>query len=54
MVHRVTEGMKKIGGLREVWSRGKWSRETKVKMFESCCIPTVLYGSKTWAMDTEV
>ena len=43
--NRVVEGMKVLGGLREVWKKGNFLKEIKIRMFECLCLPTVLYGS---------
>ena len=35
-----------LGGLRDIWDRGRLPREVKVRMFEGCCVPVVIvkYG----------
>src|SRR6201990_2158021 len=45
---RVVEGMKVLRGLREVWEKGKISKELKIRMFECICLPSVMYGCETW------
>ena len=52
--HRIAEGMKALGGLREIWKRGKITRDVKVKMFECFCVPSLLYGCETWTMNAKV
>ena len=52
--HRIAEGMKGLGGLKEIWKRGSLTREVKLRMFESICIPAVLYGCETWMVNRMV
>ena len=40
--HRIREREKVLGGLRDIWDRGRLPREVKVRMFEGCCIPVVM------------
>ena len=40
-----------LGGLRDVWKRGRLTREVKKKMFEGCCVPVVMYGSEGWQLN---
>ena len=42
--HRIREGKKVLGGLRDIWNRGRLSRGVKLKMFEGCCVSVVMYG----------
>lgn len=51
--HRVNEAEKVIGAVRAVWKGRKISKEAKVGMFESIVVPTMLYGSETWALKAE-
>src|ERR1700755_3177614 len=51
--NRVMEGMKVMGGLREVWKKGRISKEIKVRMFESMCLPSAMYGCETWVMNAQ-
>src|SRR6201990_1794783 len=48
--NRVVEGMKVLGGLREVWKKGKISKEIKIRMFECMCLPSVMYVCETWML----
>src|ERR1044072_748404 len=50
--NRVVEGMKVLEGLREVWKKGKNSKEIKIRMFECMCLPSVMYGCETWMINT--
>ena len=52
--NRVMEGMKVMGGLREVWKKGRISKEIKVRMFESMCLPSAMYGCETWVMNAQI
>ena len=52
--NRVTEGMKVMGGLREVWKKGRISKEIKVRMFERMCLPSAMYGCETWVMNAQI
>src|ERR1700755_2654373 len=45
--NRVLEGMKVLRGLREVWRKGKISKEIKIRKFECMCLHPVLYGCET-------
>ena len=36
--------------LRPVWRCGKYSRPTKVKIYQSCVLSVLLYGSECWRM----
>ena len=49
--HRIREGEKVLGGLRDIWDRGRLPREVKVRMFEGCCIPVVMYWSEVWRLN---
>ena len=42
--NRVVEGMKMLGGLRELWKKENFLKEIKIRMFECMCLPSVLYG----------
>src|ERR1700755_3180917 len=46
--NRVLEGMKVLGGLREVWKKGKFLKEIKIRMFECMSLLSALYGCETW------
>ena len=35
---------------KRVWSNNKHSDHTKVNVYKSCVISTLLYGSETWTM----
>src|ERR1700755_96343 len=52
--NRVVEGMKVLGGLREVWKKGRISKEIKVRMFECMCLPSSTYGCETWVMNAQI
>ena len=52
--HRIKEGEKVLGGLKDIWKRGRLTREVKVKMFESYCLPVVLYGSEVWRINARM
>ena len=54
MNHRVAEGKRVLGALKGIWGRGGLSREIKVKLFESICLPTILYGCETWSLNAKV
>src|ERR1700755_231052 len=43
-----------MGGLREVWKKGRISKEIKVRMFESMCLPSAMYGCETWVMNAQI
>jgi len=49
--YRIREGEKVLGGLRDIWKRGRLTREVKKKMFEGCCVPVVMYGSEVWRLN---
>ena len=40
-----------LGGLRDIWNRGRLSREVKLKMFEGCCVPVVMYVREVWRLN---
>ena len=52
--NRVMEGMKVMGGLREVWKKGRISKEIKVRMFDSMCLTSAMYGCETWVMKAQI
>src|ERR1700755_1290274 len=52
--NRVTEGMKVMGGQREVWKKGRISKEIKVRMFESMCLPSAMYVCETWVINAQI
>ena len=42
--NRVVEGMKMLGGLRELWKKENFLKEIKIRMFECMCLHSVMYG----------
>ena len=54
IIHRMTEGMKALGGLKEIWKKGRLSREVKVKMLDVICVLSVLYGCETWLLNAKI
>ena len=36
--HRVSEGVKVLGGLKKIWNKGRLSRQVKVKLYERLCV----------------
>jgi len=51
--HRLKEGNRALGGVREVWNRGGMSLGMKRRVFESIVVPKVLYGSETWCLNAK-
>ena len=51
--HRLKEGNRALGGVREVWKRGGMSLEMKRRVYESIVIPKVMYGSETWNLNAK-
>ena len=51
--HRVTEGMKMIGGLKRIWKERGVSKDMKLEMYNRIVVPTVLYGHECWVMNAE-
>ena len=54
ILHRIREGKKMLGGLREVWSKDQLTRMIKTRMFECMVVPTVLYGCGSWAVNAGI
>ena len=48
--HRVNEGCKVFGALKEVMNRGLGMNVKKV-LYEKVVVPTVMYGSELWGME---
>src|ERR1700755_2886271 len=51
--NRVTEGNESDGGTERSLEEGKISKEIKVRMFESMCLPSAMYGCETWVMNAQ-
>ena len=51
--HRVSEGSRVTGGLREIFKKGV-SREVKMRLYESIFVPTVIYGCESWVLNAKV
>src|SRR5215469_12929114 len=51
--HRLKEGNRALGGVREVWNRGRMSVGMKRRVFESIVVPKVMYGSETWSLNAK-
>src|SRR5215469_699014 len=52
--HRLKEENRALRGVREVWNRGGMSLAMKRRIFECIVVPTVLYGSEAWSLNTKV
>lgn len=52
--HRVTAGEKVEGALRAVWRNKRMTMDAMKGMYEATVVPTVLYGSETWVMNTDI
>lgn len=46
---RTAKARATYGRLHNIWKSSKLSRNTKVSIFRSCVLATLLYGSETWA-----
>ena len=51
--HRIAEGSKMVGALREIFKKGL-SKEVKMRLDESVFIPVVTYGCESWVMNAKV
>src|ERR1044072_1672570 len=51
--NRVMEGMKVMGGLREICKKGRILKEIKVRMFDNMCLLSAMYGCETWVMNAQ-
>ena len=47
---RVSKENTLAGALRLLWQNRSMSRQTKVKIYESIVVPSMIYGSETWNM----
>ena len=52
--HRSREVRKCAGVLKSVWKNRNVSMETKRGMYEGIVVPTALYGSEAWVLETKV
>lgn len=48
--HRLCEGAKVQGALRNVWKESSLSVRAKVGVFDGAVVPSVLYMCKVWAL----
>jgi hypothetical protein len=53
MKHRVTEGLKVSGVLKNIWKRAGISKDAKRSMHEGIVVPKLLDGSEVWAASAE-
>ena len=51
--HRVPEGRKVWRTMANLWKENMTSREVKRELYEKVVIPTVVYGSETWALSAQ-
>ena len=51
--HRLAEGNKVLGGLREIFKKGV-SKAVKMRLYESVLIPTLTYGCEAWVVSAKV
>ena len=52
--HRVGEGARVLGAMKNVWKERTISWRAKMGMFEGIVVPTILYGCEAWAIDRVV
>lgn len=50
---RIQEGVKAFGAMKKVWNERNVTLEVKRELYERIVVPTVMYGSETWAMRAE-
>ena len=50
MFHRVNEGCKVLGALKEVMKNRGLGMNVKKVLYEKVVVPTVIYGSESWGM----
>ena len=48
---RTAKARATYGRLQNIWKSSKLSRNTKVSIYKTCVLATLLYGSETWAHD---
>ena len=50
---RIQEGVKAFDAMKKVWNERNVTLEVKRELYERIVVPTVMYGSETWAMRAE-
>merc|ERR1712121_55348 len=50
---RIQEGVKAFGAMKKVWNERNVTLGVKRELYERIVVPTVMYGSETWAMRAE-